>query len=141
MTARDAESGPPVDLEEFLRILPHLDVAELLAIGAAYQATDAETREAARSEASATAKRRGLDDEIRRVQGSIIQWANSDIARSQTLTFENVRASSSMLGDVRQDNVPPLLDAATALVLGDALDTRSRDLLLGPFIAAVEEPS
>jgi hypothetical protein len=129
----------PIDLEEFLRILPHLDVAELLAMGAVYQSTDPEEREAARAEASAIAKRRQLDDEIRSVQGSIIQWANSDISRSQTLTFENVRASSSMLGDVRQDNVPPLLDAASALVLGDALDSRSRELLLGPFAAAVED--
>ena len=130
---------PPVDLEEFLRILPHLEVAELLAMGAAYQATDAEARDAARNEASGTAKRRGLDDEIRRVQGSIVQWANSDITRSQLMTFENVRSSSSMLGDVRQDNVPPLLDAATALVLGDALDSRSREVLLGPFTSIVED--
>ena len=78
-------------------------------------------------------------DEIRQVQGSIIQWAVSDITRSQTMTFENVRASSSMLGDVRQDNVPPLLDAATALVLGDALDARSRELLLSPFASTIED--
>jgi len=130
-----------MDLEEFLRVLPHLETGELLAIGAAYHDADEDAREAARTEASGVAKRRGLDDEIRQVQSSIIQWAVSDITRSQTLTFENVRASSSMLGDVRQDNVPPLLDAATALVLGDALDSRSRELLLTPFSSAVEDGS
>jgi hypothetical protein len=134
----DDLSRPPVDLEEFLRILPHLDVAELLEMGATYRATDEAAREAARAEASARAKQRGLDDEVRRVQGSIIQWANSDITRSQTLTFENVRASSSMLGDVRQENVPPLLDAAMALVLGEALDATSRDLLLAPLASTIE---
>ena len=128
-----------IDLAEFLRILPHLETGELLAIGAAYHDADEAEREAARTEASAVAKRAGLDDEIRQVQGSIIQWAVSDITRSQTMTFENVRASSSMLGDVRQDNVPPLLDAATALVLGDALDARSRELLLSPFASTIED--
>jgi hypothetical protein len=130
-----------IDLDEFFRILPHLETGELLAIGAAYHDADADAREVARAEASAVARRRGLDDEIRRVQSSIIQWAVSDITRSQVMTFENVRASSSMLGDVRQDNVPALLDAATALVLGDALDSGSREILYSPFASAIEEGS
>ncbi len=130
---------PPVDLDEFLRILPYLDAAELMSIGAAYRASDPDERDKARAEASALAKRRGVDDKIRDVQSSIVQWAGSDIARSQLLTFENVRASTSMLGDVRQDNIPPLLDAAMALILGETLEPSTREVLLAPFASTVED--
>jgi hypothetical protein len=124
-----------IDLEAFLRILPHLDSGELMAISAAYHDADAEARVAARALASGVARRRHLIDELGRVQGSIIQWAGSDISRSGAFTFADVRPDQ-MLGDIRVQAVPPLLDAATALLLGDALDQTSRDALLEPWTSA-----
>lgn len=125
-----------VDLEEFLRILPHLEASDLMAISAAYQHADAHVRDAARRAASAVARERGLRDELGRLQGSIIQWAGSDISRSGAFTFAEVRPDQ-MLGDLRVQAVPPLLDAATALLLGVALDAQARDALLGPWSSSV----
>lgn len=125
-----------VDLEEFLRILPHLEAADLMAISATYRQADAGARDAARLAASGIAKERRLIDELGRVQGSIIQWAGSDISRSAAFTLAGVRPDQ-MLGDVRVEAVPPLLDAATALLLGNWLDADARDALLEPWGSAV----
>lgn len=135
--SEDHEPAPRtgIDLEEFMRVLPHLDSAELMAISAAYHDADAEARIAARAAASAVARERHLIDELGRVQGSIIQWAGSDISRSGAFTFADVKPDQ-MLADVRVQAVPPLLDAATALLLGEAIDPAARDTLLEPWASA-----
>jgi hypothetical protein len=125
-----------LDLSEFLRLLPHLDAADLMAISAAYEQADADARVAARAAASIGAKERDLGDELSRLQGSIIQWAGSDISQSSAFTLEAL-ATNPMLGDLRLQAVPPLLDAATALLLGDALSEKQHETLIEPFGAAV----
>lgn len=125
-----------LDLEEFMRVLPHLEAADLMAISAAYAQADAEARDAARAAASEVAKRRGLIDELGRLQGSIIQWAGSDISRSSAFTLEALQ-TNPMLGDIRVQAVPPLLDAATALLLRTALPDEHREVLLEPVGAAL----
>jgi hypothetical protein len=125
-----------LDLEEFLRILPHLEPADLMAMSAAYQQADPELRDAARLAASAAARKRKLAGELDRLQGSIIQWAGADISQSSAFTLEALR-TNPMLGDIRVQAVPPLLDAATALLLKDALSAEERAALLEPLGAAV----
>lgn len=128
------ERGPEptkLGLDEFMRLLPHLDAADLMSISAAYAQADGEGREAARAAASTVAKARGRMDELGRLQGSIIQWAGSDISRTSAFTLEALQ-TNPMLGDVRVQAVPPLLDAATALLLGPALAEEHRETLLEP---------
>jgi hypothetical protein len=133
---RAARDTTDLDLEEFMRLLPHLDAADLMSISATYQHGDAVAREAARAAASAAAHERGLIDELGRLQGSIIQWAGSDISQSSAFTLEGLR-TNPMLGDIRVQAVPPLLDAATALLLRDALNPEHGAVLLGPVGAAI----
>ncbi len=130
------EPTKAIDLEEFLRILPFLESADLMALSAAYREADLEARDVARRAASGIAKGRRLIDDLGRIQGSIIQWAGSDISRSSALTFADVRPDR-LLGDLRVQAVPPLLDAATALLLGDALDAKAREALLEPWSSAI----
>jgi len=126
-----------LDLDEFMRLLPELDAADLMAISAAYEQADAAPREAARTAASAAARKRGLLEELGRLQGSIIQWAGSDISRSSAFTLERLQ-TNPMLGDIRIQAVPPLLDAATALLLRGALSDEDRSVLLEPVGAALD---
>lgn len=135
MDERDGEKAE-LDLEEFLRVLPHLEAAELMAMSAAYQQADPEARDVVRIAASAAAKQRGLSEELARLQGSIIQWAGSDLSTSSAFTLEGLR-TNPMLGDIRVQAVPPLLDAATALLLGDGLDAEERAVLLEPLGAVI----
>jgi hypothetical protein len=130
------DDAKPLTLEEFMRLLPHLDAADLMAISATYQQADGDARDAARAAASTVANRRGLLDELGRIQGSIIQWAGSDISRTSAFTMESLQ-TNPMLGDIRIQAVPPLLDAATALLLDRSLAEEHREALLDPLTAAV----
>jgi hypothetical protein len=134
----DERGGKGLDLDELLGMLPHLEPADLLALSAAYQEADAGEREAARTEASAAARESGLGDELSRLQGSIIQWAGSDAAASAAWTFASIRPNP-MLHDLRVQAVPPLLDAATVLLLGGALSEGARETLLRPLWSTVTE--
>ena len=125
-----------LDLDEFMRLLPHLDAADLMSISATYAQADPGAREAARAAASKVASSRGLIDELGRLQSSIIQWAGSDISRTSAFTMESLQ-TNPMLGDIRMQAVPPLLDAATALLLNRSLTDEHRELLLDPLSAAV----
>jgi hypothetical protein len=128
-----------LDLETFLDMLPHLEPADLMAVSAAYQQADAAERDAARAAAAAAAKKSRRGDELNRLQGSIIQWAGSDIPQSGPFTFANPFRPDQMLGELRVQAVPALLDAATVLLLGHALDEEARDTLLRPWWSAVME--
>jgi hypothetical protein len=134
----DERGGRGLDLDELLGMLPHLESADLLALSAAYQEADPGERDAARTEASAAARKSRLGDELSRLQGSIIQWAGSDVAASAAWTFASVRPDQ-MLHDLRVQAVPALLDAATVLLLGGALSEQARDTLLRPLWSTVTE--
>ena len=134
----DDGDGKALDLDEFLGMLPHLESADLLALSAAYQEADAGQREAARTEASAAARKSRLGDELSRLQGSIIQWAGSDVAASAAWTLAGARPNQ-MLHDLRVQAVPALLDAATVLLLGRAVSEDARDTLLRPLWSTVTE--
>jgi hypothetical protein len=125
-----------LDLQEFMNLLPYLEAAELMAVSAAYQQADAGARAGARDSASAGARKAGLMDELARLHSSIIQWAGADISPTSAFTMEGLR-TNPMLGDVRVQAVPALLDAATALLLKDALSVDDRAALLEPIGAAV----
>lgn len=132
----DHDGPEAMDLEEFMRLLPHLEAADLMAISATYQQADSAAREAARAAASVVAHARDLVEELGHIQGSIIQWAGSDISRSSAFTLEGLQ-TNPMLGDIRVQAIPPLLDAATALLLKGSLADEHRRVLLDPLSAAV----
>lgn len=125
-----------LDLPEFMNLLPYLEAAELLAVSAAYQQADAVARADAREAASVVARKVGLIDELGRLHSSIIQWAGADISPTSAFTLEALR-TNPMLGDVRVQAVPALLDTATALLLKDALSVDERAALLEPIGAAL----
>ena len=134
----DGQAGekPELDLDEFLRLLPHLEPADLMAISAAYQQADPGPRDTARVAASGAAKQRKLAGELDRLQGSIIQWAGASISPSSAFTLEGLQ-TNPMLGDVRRQAVPALLDAAAALLLRDGLSNEDRAALMDPLGAAI----
>ncbi|HUG29154.1 MAG TPA: hypothetical protein VMQ65_01375 [Candidatus Limnocylindria bacterium] len=125
-----------LDLGEFMNLLPYLEAAELMAVSAAYQQADAVARAGAREAASAGARKVGLIDELSRLHSSIIQWAGADVSPTSAFTMEGLR-TNPMLGDIRVQAVPALLDTATALLLKDGLSADDRAVLLEPIGAAV----
>jgi hypothetical protein len=136
---RPEARSEPIDLEEFFRILPHLEMSELLAMSAAYENADPEARDAARESATGTARRRGRKDDLRNAQSAILQWAGSDISPSSLFTLERISRSDQVLGDVRRKAIPALLDAATACLLDADLEPDIAAVLRAPWSAAVPD--
>ena len=134
MTGDRAPGAPPMGIDEFVRMLPFLEASELLSISASYRGGDAEVRESARAEAGNVAKQRGLVSELDRLHGSIAQWAGADIPTSGAFTLATIGVNP-MLWDLRLQCIPPLLDAATALLLGQALRDDIREALAAPLDA------
>jgi hypothetical protein len=130
----DPSTNDELDLETFLEMLPHLGRQELLAISATHGEIDAEAREAARGRVAEAARKRGVMDELDRLQGSILQWASADLAQSSKFTMAN--ANDPVLTDLRMQAVPALVGIAAGLLLGDSLDAGEREVLLRPMRTA-----
>jgi hypothetical protein len=131
----DLREPRALDLAGLLEMLPFLDSGDLLAIDAAYREADSGPLADARAAAATAADEQGLTEELDRLQGSIVQWAGSSIFQNAAYPFAGM--SDRMLREARMAAVPALVDAATALLLEDALGDDDRALLLDPVAAAV----
>jgi hypothetical protein len=78
------------------------------------------------------ASRLGLRESLLRAEGEIVQWTGAAGARSGVWTAGSP-ARDLMLADLRRQAAPALMDAATALILGDALEARYPDALLAAW--------
>ena len=119
-------------LERFLRVLPGLDIEQLLAITAAHEGVDDGALTRARDSAGNAARSEGIIDELHDLHASIVQWTASQGSQSRLYTREGLFEAPSvgMLHDVREQARPALLDAATALFLEHRLDPADRLALL-----------
>jgi hypothetical protein len=134
---KDERGKGDLDLDRFLEMVPDLSQEELLGVSAAYANGDPESREVARERVVETARRLDLVDELQRLEGSIAQWAGSEHSRSGVYTGQFLR--EPMLADLRLQAMSALIDAASVLLLGDALDEEARVILLAPLWSAVIE--
>ena len=123
-------------LERFLRELPALDSEQLLAISAAHEQARGEALKRAREHAADVAREAGLLDELRALQGTIVQWTTGPLADSRRYTGEGY-LDNRVLGDLREQARPALLDAAAALFLVERLQHDNRDALLGPVQSVI----
>ena len=132
-------SHDEITLERFLRVLPGLDIEQLLAISAAHDGLDDAALVRARSAAGDVARAEGLLDELRALHGTIVQWAASEGSQSRLYTREGLfeNASMGMLHDTREQARPALLDAATALFLVEHLPREAFDTLVGPVDSVI----
>jgi hypothetical protein len=132
-------SGDGITLERFLRVLPGLDIEQLLAISAAHDGVDAGALARARGVAGDLARAEGSLDELHDLHATIIQWAGSQGGQSRLYTREGLFETPAvgMLHDVREQARPALLDAATALFLEARLQPEDRDALLGPVDSVI----
>jgi hypothetical protein len=129
-------SDDELSLERLLQVVPSLDAAQLLEISAAHQHVSRAVLAEARDAAADVARAEGLLEELQALQGTIIQWAAAQLAPSSRFTGERPM-DLPVLADLRQQAQPALLDAATALYLGELLTDDDRDALLGPVDSVI----
>lgn len=119
------------DLDDFLEALPALETGALLELTAAHGAIDLDTLEAARAAVEAAARRAHRTNDIDRLRDDITRWA--------TTPNESARWTAAMdpadlfSADVRRGAAAALVDVASALLLGGALDSAARECLLGAW--------
>jgi hypothetical protein len=117
-----------VQLESLIAAVERLDTGELLALSVSTTGHEANEVEIARSVARRVAAREGKASELERLKGEIATWAAAGGARAGIYAPDS-RGIDVMLEDLRHGAAQAIFDAATARLLGPALDPRSRDAL------------
>lgn len=116
------------ELTAFLAELPDLAPSELLRLAATQQSADRSARDRAHASARMVADRNGSTAQLVDLQDKIIHWAEVHGAASGAGAGVAMVAPF-LLVEARRQAVPALVDAGTALLLGDALDSTSRGVL------------
>lgn len=116
------------ELTAFLTELPDLAPSELLRLAATQRSADHSALDRAHASARMVADRIGSAAQLADLQDKIIHWAEAQGAASGAGAGVATGAPL-LLADARRQAVPALVDAGTALLLGDALDSTSRGVL------------
>lgn len=125
-----------LDTEEvaaFFARLDHLNEAQLLGMRAAWHGTSREAHQDAWAAVRAVGAANGLTKEIDRVRKKALGWASrgSDVA-PYTLTDDIAWRQTKM------EAGEAIVDAALAVALGSRLDEGARNVLIGPWLRAIE---
>ena len=126
-----AESEP---VDRFFEYLEHAEADLLLALSAAWRAVEEQAREEAWTRVHDAAKRTRTERGVETVRDRAMHWAGRSGYSYGEITAYG--GGQPLWGDVRRQAAPALVDAAVAIALGRRLDSASREVLLGPWIAA-----
>jgi hypothetical protein len=123
-------SATVLALDELVARLPNLDRGTLLALAAAHDGPDPD-RERAWDDARVVVRRERMEQDLDRLRDDVGRWAT----RLGAVTGQEAGSGMTelLLADVRRGAAPAVLDAATALLLGDRLTEADREALLRPW--------
>lgn len=117
------------ELDRFRAAVGRLQRGELIALSAEPSPAEASVRSVARAMAQRAAARARRAGEIGRLESELLAWSSVGGAGAGAWAPVGL-PGDLMLEDLRRAAVPALIDAATALALGERLDPGSRDALL-----------
>ncbi len=122
-----------VAVDRFFAQLARLDQTQLMLLPAMAHSIDPAEHESALREARRAADENGLIAEMQAVRDEAMHWA----ARGTNVPpLQPIPLDFEMNVTMRMQAAPALADAAVALALGPLLDEGSREILLGPWLAA-----
>ena len=96
-----------------------------------WQKEDAAARRRAWPKAKAAIEAAGADRELTRVRTAVGEWMQA--SRSDYQGLEGLLGASGPVAGSRRTAAPALIDAAAAILAGDALDRADQAVLLGPW--------
>jgi hypothetical protein len=134
----DDPAEDPV-LLRFMDRAAHLDLEETRALGGAWQAVAQADRSRAWARVRTLLRTTGRERLVGGVAEEIERWGRAQGGSPWTWEFGTMTDVDR--GDIRRAAMPPLLDAAAAIVLRDALDPADREVLAGPWEAIVSGTS
>jgi hypothetical protein len=125
-----------LDTEEmaaFFARLDHLNQEQLLLISAAWKALSRAEHQEAWAAVRAVGIAQGLTREIDRVRDKALSWSR----RGSNRPLYGNRGDRDWL-EVKMDAGEAIVDAALAVALGSRLDEGARNVLIGPWLRAIE---
>ena len=123
-------------MEAFFDRLDRLNEVGLLNMRASWNATSHTDHEDAWTAVRTAGALFGLTDEIDRVRAKALAWASRDSNMAPEVRIGQVQNWSV----IKMDAGEAIVDAALAVALGDRLDARHHDLLIGPWLSATSAP-
>lgn len=123
-------------MDDFFEQLDHLNEVGLLNMRAAWNAASRSEHEDAWTAVRAVGALHGLTDEIDRVRKKALAWASRGSNMAPEVRIGQVQNWSV----IKLEAGEAIVDAALAVALGDRLDARHHDLLIGPWLSATETP-
>lgn len=120
--------------DSFLARVAELTTGEMMAIVAAGEHEDVQARRRAARSAQRAAKEAHMTREIEETRDLIIGWATD--AGPATGQLPGMVMAETLEGNLRRRVAPHLIDAATAIILGDRLAPDAADALLAPWRSA-----
>jgi hypothetical protein len=123
-------------MDAFFDRLDHLNEVGLLNMRAAWNGTSHTDHEDAWTAVRAAGALYGLTDEIERVRKKALAWS----ARGSNMAPEVRIGQVQNWSVIKMEAGEAIVDAALAVALGDRLDERHHDLLIGPWLSATTAP-
>ena len=120
-------------VDRFFAQLGRLDQAQLMLLPAMAGSVDQAERESALREARRVADENGLIAEVQMIRDEATHWATRG---TNVPPLQPIPLDFEMNVTMRMQAVGPIADAAVAIALGGMLDAGSREVLLGPWLAA-----
>ena len=121
-------------MEAFFEKLDHLNQEQLLSLGAAWHSLSRQEHEDAWTSIRAVGAREGLSKEIDGVRNKALAWAT----RGFDFVPYNRPNGNETWQQVKMEAGEAIVDAALAVALGSRLDGHSHDVLIAPWLGALE---
>jgi uncharacterized protein YfiM (DUF2279 family) len=123
-------------MDAFFDRLDHLNEVGLMNMRASWNATSHADHEDAWTAVRVAGALYGLTEEIDRVRKKALAWSS----RGSNVAPEVRIGQVQNWAVIKMEAGEAIVDAALAIALGDRLDARHRDLLIGPWLSATTAP-
>lgn len=123
------------EIRAFFARLDLLDDGQLMGLRAAWNGIDRQRHEEAWAAVRAVGASQGLARQISRVRDRALDWSS----RGRTRPSYDPTSVSLTREQAKLDAAAPIVDAAIATALGDRLEPRARETLIGPWLRVTEK--
>ena len=127
------------ELDELLASLDLMSDDDVWYLADLWSKEDEAGRRRAWVQAKAAIEKAGLTRELDRIRSSVGSWMQANSSDFQGI--EGLLGSAGAGASGRRGAAPVFIDAAAAILAGDALDERDRSVLLGPWRGLADDES
>jgi hypothetical protein len=127
------------ELDELLASMELLEDDDVAYLAELWEKEDGDARRSAWGKAKPAIEKAGLTRELDRVRTAVGSWMQASASDFQGI--EGLLGGAGGPAGVRRAAAPAFIDAAAAILAGDALVEGDRKVLAGPWRALTEEES